>query len=249
VNEFDVVMVHLNFVKTGDETYAYYTLKDTHLLTEPMLVEEMFLHCKDRRPPVQIGFCVIETHKPVPTSKIGLTAQLQREANEISNQRLDNVKFVLNKRWLIRRGANVDIESLMRNVPGGATMVNDVERDVREVNWQDVTSSSYQEQDRINLDFDDLAGNFSQGSVMTNRKLNETVGGMRMMAQGANMLTEYDIRVYVETWVEPVLRQLAKMEQAYETDRARAGHRRPESRAIPALRPVRDPWIFCSRRN
>ncbi len=218
VNEFDVVMVHLNFIKTGDETYAYYTLKDTHLLTEPMPVGEMFLHCTDGRPPVQIGFCVIETHKPVPTSKIGLTEQLQREANEVSNQRLDNVKFVLNKRWLIRRGANVDIESVMRNVPGGATLVNDVEKDMREVNWQDVTSSSYQEQDRINLDFDDLAGNFSQGSVMTNRKLNETVGGMRMMAQGANMLTEYDIRVYVETWVEPVLRQLARMEQAYETD-------------------------------
>jgi len=106
----------------------------------------------------------------------------------------------------------------MRNVPGGATMVGDIEKDIRAQEWQDVTSSSYQEQDRVNLDFDDLAGNFSQGSVMTNRKLNETVGGMRMMAQGANMLTEYDLQVYRETWVEPVLRQLAKMEQAYETD-------------------------------
>ena len=218
VNEFDVVMVHLNFIKTGDTTYAYYTLKDTHILSEPMPLSEMFLHCKDGRPPVQIGFCVVETHKPVPSSKIGLTAPLQRETNEVANQRLDNVKYVLNKRSLVRRGANVDVESLLRNVPGGVTMVNDVERDVREINWQDVTSSSYQEQDRINLDFDDLAGNFSQGSVMTNRKLNETVGGMRMMAQGANMLTEYDIRVFVETWVEPVLRQMVKLEQAYETD-------------------------------
>ena len=218
INEFDVVMVHLNFIKRGHETFAYYTLVDKHLLTDPVLVEEMFPHCRDGRPPVQIGFCVIETHKPVPTSLIGLTSELQREANEIANQRLDNVKFVLNKRWFIRRGANVDVESLMRNVPGGATMVNDVERDVLPVNWQDVTSSSYQEQDRVNVDFDELAGNFAQGSVMTNRKLNETVGGMRMMAQGANMLTEYTIRVFVETWVEPVLRQLVQMEQTYETD-------------------------------
>jgi hypothetical protein len=75
VNEFDVVMTHLNFVRSGDTTYAYYTLKDKQLLSEPMPVEEMFLHCKDGRPPVQIGFCVIETHKPVPTSKIGLTAR------------------------------------------------------------------------------------------------------------------------------------------------------------------------------
>jgi hypothetical protein len=35
------------------------------------------------------------------------------ETNEIGNQRLDNVKFVLNKRWLIRRGANIDVESLL----------------------------------------------------------------------------------------------------------------------------------------
>lgn len=218
VNEFDVVMVHLNFIRQKDETYAYYTLKDQHLLTEPMLVQEMFLHCKDGRPPVTIGFCVVETHKAVPSSLIGLGSELQREANEVANQRLDNVKYVLNKRTLVRRGANVDIEGLLRNVPGGVVMVNNVENDVREVDFQDVTSSSYQEQDRINVDFDELLGNFAQGSVLTNRKLNETVGGMRIMAQGANMLTEYTIRVFVETWAEPVLRQLMKMEQAYETD-------------------------------
>lgn len=218
VNEFDVVMVHLNFVRRGSECNAYYTLEDKHLLTDPRPVGEMFLHCQDGRPPVQIGFCVIETHKPVPTSLIGLTSELQREANEIANQRLDNVKLVLNKRWLVRRGSNADVESLLRNVPGGVTMVNDIERDVGKVDWADVTSSSYQEQDRVNVDFDELAGNFAQGSVLTNRKLNETVGGMRMMAQGANMLTEYTIRVFVETWVEPVLRQLVKMLQAYETD-------------------------------
>lgn len=218
VNEFDVVMVHLNFIKSGDTTYVYYTLEDKHLLSDPMPVEEMFLHCQDGRPPVQIGFCVIETHKPVPTSVIGLTSELQKEANEIANQRLDNVKFVLNKRWIIRRGANIDVESLMRNVPGGATLANNVETDMREVNWQDVTSSAYQEQNLVNNDFDDLAGNFAQSSVQTNRSLNETVGGMRLMAQGANMLTEYTIRVLVETWVEPILRQLVKMEQAYETD-------------------------------
>lgn len=217
-NEFDVVMVHLNFIRRGDVCWAYYTLKADELLSTPMPVEEMFLHCKDGRPPVQIGFTVLETHKPVPTSLVGLTRELQKEANEIANQRLDNVKYVLNKRSLVRRGANVDVDSLLRNVPGGITMVNDVEKDIREVNWQDVTSSSYQEQDRVNVDFDELAGNFAQSSVQTNRKLNETVGGMKIMAQGANALTEYGIHVYVVTWMVPVLKQLIKMEAAYETD-------------------------------
>jgi hypothetical protein len=84
--------------------------------------------------------------------------------------------------------------------------------------WNDVTASSYQEQDRLNVDFDELTGNFSSSSVMTNRKLNETVGGMQPAVWWANQLTEYLIRTLVETWVEPVLRQLVKLEQAYETD-------------------------------
>ena len=219
VNEFDVVMVHLNFINVDGTDHAFYTLKDERMLTDPLPTGEMFRHCDqpgDR--PVVIGFCVLETHKAKPEALIMLGRDLQSEANEVANQRLDNVKYVLNKKAIIRRGANVDIEAWLRNVPGSAVMANDVEKDIRTIDYQDVTSSAYAEQDRINVDYDELLGNFAQSSVMTNRRMNETVGGMRMIAQGANLLTEYTIRVYVETWMEPVLRQLVKMEQYYETD-------------------------------
>ena len=216
VNEFDVVMVHLNFIKTEDGTFTYYTLKDLELLSDPKSIEEVFLHGQI---PVTIGFCIIEAHKTMPNGLAQLGSQLQGEANEIANQRLDNVKFVLNKRWVLRRGANIDAESVLRNVPGGIVMANDVEKDIREIDWNDVTSSSFQEQDRLNADFDDLAGGgLNSSSVMTNRRLNETVGGMRIMAQGANALTEYTLRVFVESWVEPTLRQLMLLEQYYESD-------------------------------
>ena len=215
VNEFNVVMVHMNFITSGGQTFFYYTLKDTHILSEPVPLEEAFLHGKI---PVVVGFAVLETHKPIPTSGVILGKDLQSEANAIANTRMDNVLYILNKRWLIRRGANVDAESLVRNAPGGATMVNNIETDVKPVDWQDVTSSAYAEQDRVNVDYDELLGNFAQSSVMTNRKLNETVGGMRLMAQGANAITEYTLRLFVETWMEPVLRQLMLLEQYYETD-------------------------------
>ena len=161
---------------------------------------------------------MIETHKIMPDSPIMLGEQLQREANEIVNQRMDNVKLVLNKRFIAKRGAQVDLKSLVRNVPGSITLANDTVGDIREINFSDVTSSSYQEQDRLNVDYDELTGNFSQGSVMTNRKMGETVGGMGMISNAANQLTEYTIRTFTETWVEPVLWQLVKLEQAYETD-------------------------------
>jgi hypothetical protein len=69
-------------------------------------------------------------------------------------------------------------------------MVNSPE-DVEALEFNDVTASSYAEQDRLNVDFDELLGNFSRSSVQTNRKLNETVGGMALISQGANQLTEF----------------------------------------------------------
>jgi len=82
----------------------------------------------------------------------------------------------------------------------------------------DVTSSSYSEQDRLAVEMDELAGNFSQSSVQTNRSLNETVGGMNLMQSGASKVQEYVMRLFIESWVEKVLRQLVQLEQLYETD-------------------------------
>lgn len=220
LSDYDVVPVHLNFMDTEDGKMVYYTLKDQQLLSKPIPLEEMFWHGEI---PIVVGSCIIDTHNPAPEGLIDLGKQLQTETNEVANQRLDNVKLVLNKRYYVKRNSNVDTDSLLRNVPGGVTMVSNTASeggDIREVNWQDVTSSSYQEQDRINVDYDDLTGGgLNSGSVMTNRKLNETVGGMKIMAQGANNLTEYTLRTFVETWVEPNLALLCKQEQHYESDR------------------------------
>ena len=219
-NEFDVAMVHLNFFRKDGKDWTFYSLKDKEMLSKSVEpTSKVFKHCdKPTSRPVAIGFTVVETHKAVPQSPANLGKDLQIEANVVANTRLDNVLYILNKRWVIKRGSQIDVDAIVRNVPGGVVMANDTEKDLREINWADVTGSAYAEQDRINVDYDELLGNFAQSSVMTNRKLNETVGGMRMMAQGANAITEYTLKVFVETWVEPVLRQLMKLEQYYETD-------------------------------
>ena len=97
-------------------------------------------------------------------------------------------------------------------------MMDDPNTDIAIVNTPDVTASSYEEQDRLNVDFDDIAGSFSQGTVQTNRMMNETVGGMEMLSGQANAMMEFMIRTFAETWAEPVLRQLIRLEQYYETD-------------------------------
>lgn len=213
-NAYNVVWVHKNIVSVDDEDYVYYTLGVDHLLSDPRPLKEVYFH--GRRPYV-IGSCVVETHKNYPSGVPRLTRDVQAEINEVANSRIDNVKLAMNKRYFARRNKQVDIRSVTRNVPGSVTLMQDVD-DVKVVEFNDVTGSSYKEQEVLNLDFDDMAGAFSGSSVQSNRKLNETVGGMNLLSTSANQVSGYQLRTFVETWVEPVLRQIVLLEQFYETD-------------------------------
>ena len=70
----------------------------------------------------------------------------------------------------------------------------------------------------MSVELDELLGNFSQSSVQSNRSLNETVGGMQKLSDSTNAPQEFAFMLFVKTWVEPVLRQLIKLEALYETD-------------------------------
>lgn len=215
ISDHDIVWVMKVFMREGNEDWCYYTLGNEELLTDPKPLEEVYFHGQR---PYTFGCFIIETHKVLPDGVAQVTRSLQQETNEIANQRLDNVKLVLNKRWFVARGRQVDVGSLTRNVPGGVTLMNDPNLDVKESNWVDVTSSSYVEQDRLNADFDDLAGNFSASTKVANNAVNDTLGGSRMANQAASMMTEYGLRTWIETWVEPTLRQVMLLEQYYETN-------------------------------
>ena len=216
VNDFSIVWVHKNIVRKHGEDFCYFTLGTEHMLSRKVKPLSDFYFHNER--PYVMGCAIIETHKIYPAGFPELGKEVQKEINEVTNSRADNVKLVMQKRYIVKRGAQVDLKSLVRNVAGSITLANNPETDVNALEFADVTSSAYQEQDRLSVEMDELTGNFSSSSVMTNRKLNETVGGMAMMGQGANQMTEYGIRTFTETWVEPVLRQLVKLEKHYETD-------------------------------
>lgn len=220
VSDYDIVWVHENCLRYDGQDWIFFTLGVHHLLSQPVRLEEVYR--MGERPWV-MGYSSLETHKTYPAGKVELVQDLQVEANEIANQRIDNVRLALNPRFLYRVDGNVDLKALARSVPGGPIGMNrpgGTDPDLIIDRPPDVTASSYAEQDRLNVDFDELAGSFSTSSVQTNRQLNETVGGMELLAGGANTLNDYDLRLFTETWVEPVLRQLVKLEQRYETDTA-----------------------------
>ena len=216
ISDFDIVWVLRWFMKDSqNDDYTYYTLGTHEILSDPKPLEEVYFHGKR---PYVIGCAILETHKAFKTSLPSLLRPLQQETNEIANQRIDNVKLVLNKRYFVARGRQADVNSLVRNVAGGVTLTTDPKTDIVESSWNDVTGSSYAEQDRLSADFDDLAGNFTPSTKVANNAMNDTLGGAKLANAGAGLMTDYLLRTVIETWWEPVLRQLVLLEQEYETD-------------------------------
>jgi hypothetical protein len=215
IKDFDIVWVLRWFMRENGDDKTFYTLGTNELLTKAKSIEEVYFHGKR---PYVIGYAILETHKAFKTGIPMLVKPIQVESTDIRNQRLDNVKFVLNKRWIVARGRQTDVQSLVRNVPGGVTLTSDPKNDIQESNWPDVTSSSFAEHDRLNAEFDDLAGNFSPSTRVANNAVNDTLGGSRLANAAAGLMSEYLIRTVNETWWEKVLRQLALLEQYYETD-------------------------------
>ena len=215
VSDYEIVWVQRHIHKRGGKDWEFYTLSDLVLLCEPYLLKETVFHGKR---PYVMGNCILETHKTVPTSVPELGRGLQDEINEVANGRIDNVKFVLNKKWFVKRGKEADVMGLVRNVPGGVVMLDDPINDVREVTWPDVTGSSFQEHQLLNQEMDELLGNFNPAALMTQGTGNNPARNMQMLANSSGTLTEYMLRTFVETFVQPVLRQVILLEQECETD-------------------------------
>lgn len=213
--DYEIIWCREYFVRDEGTDWVYWTIGHTLLLTDPEPIEDVYFHGER---PFTIGMSLLEAHKTYPAGRTELLAPIQVSINQLLNQRRDNVDLVLNKRYFLRRGQNIDSKALMRNVPGGGVYMDNPESDVKIVTTPDVTSSSYEEHNRLSNQADELAGNFSSGSVEANQNLNKTVGGMAMARNSSDDVTEYAITVFIMTWVEPVLRQLMRLQQAYETN-------------------------------
>lgn len=218
-NAYTMLWAHMNIVKINGEDYVYWTMGTELLLTDPVRLREAYPHLEEGERPFTVGFSTIEAFRNYPAGDVEQSAGLQEEINIVANQRLDNIKLVLNKRYYVRRGSQVDLDALVRNVPGGGVMMNDPERDVKTVNTPDVTQSSYMEQDKLAMEYDELVGNFAQGTPGVNREGGQnSVGNNVLQSQQAGSVSDYGLRVFFETWMEPTLRQLMKLCQAYEND-------------------------------
>jgi hypothetical protein len=214
--EFQTVWLHETFLRIENKDYVFWTLEDRTLVSDIVPVEKAYPEQGGARP-VTIGVASLEPFKTDPMAPLEAWQPLQQEINDIVNLRLDTLKQTIAPLAKVKRGRSVDVKAVQNRSPDTIVYLQAMD-DLEFDRPGDVSGSAYAEMEKLNADFDDQAGNFSLGSVQTNRQLGETVGGMQMMSSNANALGEFDLRVWIETWVEPCLRQLVKLEQYYESD-------------------------------
>lgn len=214
--EYRTVWLHENFMRLKGEDYVFWSIDDKTIISNVVKVEDAYPEQGGARP-VSIGVGALEAFKIDPMSPISAWQPMQQEMNDLVNLRLDTVKQTISPLSIVRRGRSVDIKALQNRSPDSVVYVQDKD-DVTFDRPGDASQSSYLEMEKLNADFDEQAGNFSTGSVQSNRALGDTVGGMKIMSGVANAMGEFDLRVWVETWIEPALRQLVKLEQYYESD-------------------------------
>jgi hypothetical protein len=210
------IWVYENFETIDGEDYHYWSVGTQELLSVPRPTREAYPEQFGDRP-YTWGFGALETYRAYPMSPVESWQQLQQEANDLVNLRLDQAKKVVNPVAKVRRGRQVDIDAVQRSGQDGVVMVTELE----DFEWDrppDVSRSAYEEANYLNNDFDELSGSFSTSSVATNHNLNETLGGMKMLAGASSSVTEFDLQVWIETYVEPTLTQLLRLEQFYESD-------------------------------
>lgn len=206
---------HCIFKIDGVDWY-FETLNRSLLLTDPVPLS-VVQYGYPRRP-YCMGSVFIAPGAVYPEGPAGIASGLQAETNENVNQRVDNIRQQTNVRNLVRRGSSIDLNALMRSVPGGIILTGDPNSDVKPLPVREFGQAIYNEGDRLSVEMDDVTGNFGGASVQTNRALNQTVGGMDLLGENANVMSEFKLRCLSETLIEPTLRLVDDMTSRFETD-------------------------------
>ena len=140
---------------------------------------------------------------PVPNEIYGvgmmeMVQSLQHELNDTRNQRIDNIKLALNRMYIIDRGADVDLDSLL-NEPGGVIMANYTDG-VQPLVTPPVTMDAFQNARDIAEDMQRTHG--IHDPALGKPTSRETATGVLSLQEAANMRFQIMARVFAQQLVQ-----------------------------------------------
>lgn len=212
----EILDVRECFFRIDGTDYHCWTLGDRVLLSDPIPTEEAYPAMRGIRP-IVLGTDAIEPHMVYPESHAYSWRQQQDELNDSTNIQMDASRKSVYPVAKVVRGRLIDYRQVQRHDQSGIIQV----KEANDVTWDRPPAPGSGMLDvinRVSNDFDELAGNFSQNSVQTNRSLNETVGGMQLIAANAGATSELFLDIWIDSYAEPVMSQVVMLEQYYEDD-------------------------------
>jgi hypothetical protein len=213
---FDIIWVYETYMRCAGDDWTFLSVGDKCMLTDPRPVREVYPEQFGERPLV-FGIGALEAFRLFPMSSAESWQMLQMEVNDLRNLTLDAVKQNVLPVTKVVRGRQVDLDALKRRGQGSSIMVTAA----TDVTWDrppDVPQAAILMKQNLDIEFDDIAGQQNYGTVDSNNNLSKTLGGLKLAAGAANAVQEFDIRIWIETWCEPVLSQLVRAIQFYESD-------------------------------
>jgi hypothetical protein len=213
---FQIVWVYEVFMRVDGEDWTFFSCGSQHYLTDPKPVGEVYPEQGGSRPLV-MGYGSLEAHRIFPMGPAESWQQYQMELNDIINLQLDAMKQNVMPITKIVRGRQVDLDQIKRRSSGSAILVTNPD-DVTFERVPDLPQSIPMLTRELELEFDDLAGQMNGQTAENNNALSRTLGGLKLVSGSANAAQEYAIRIWIQTWTEPVLSQVVNLEQWYESD-------------------------------
>ena len=143
---------------------------------------------------------------------------LQYELNDIRNQRMDNVTLILNRMWIVDKGADIDEEELVSQ-SGGVIHTGNM-NGIKDLQTPDVTASSYNEETFVKDDAKTASGvnDFISGSPGNSKNQssigNDTATGIMLLQEAGNARFKYKMD-NLEDSLKEFGRQLIALDQQF----------------------------------
>jgi hypothetical protein len=214
--KFQICWIYEVFMRIDGKDYTFLSAGDRAILRKPKLVRDVYPEQFGERP-LSMGYGHLDAHRLFPMSPVESWQQYQIELNDIANLVLDATKQNVMPISKVRRGKQVDLDQVKRRSYGSSIMVEEPD----DVTWEQAPTFPQQVAQvtrELELELDDLAGQFNGQTAENNNALSRTLGGLKLVSGSANAVQEFDIRVWIETWAQPTLTQIVRLEQYYEHD-------------------------------
>jgi len=119
--------------------------------------------------------------------------ELQEDRNLLRSQRRENIDLILNKILMVRRGGDVDLDTIVFH-PGALWLMDQPGQDVTPMELDDVTSSAYQEDEVLGQDMENATGQqrYTRGIAPGQR---ETAMGIIRLQQAAMARMDQSIKI------------------------------------------------------